>query len=34
MTVVVADHPELAKGTLRAIIRKAQMTVDDFVALL
>jgi len=27
-------HRELAKGTLRALIRAAGITVDDFVALL
>jgi len=30
----VPDHRELAKGTLRAIIRQAGLTVDAFVALL
>ena len=32
--VVVPDHRELDKGTLRAIIRQADITVDEFVDLL
>ena len=32
--LTVPDHRELAKGTLRAIIRQAGRTVDAFVALL
>ncbi len=32
--LTVPDHRELAKGTLRAIIRQAGLTVDAFVALL
>jgi len=32
--LTVPDHKELAKGTLRAIIRDAGLTVDEFVALL
>jgi len=32
--LVVPDHKELDRGTLRAIIRQASLTVDDFVALL
>ena len=28
------DHRELAKGTIRAIIRQSGLTVDAFVALL
>lgn len=31
---VVPDHKEAAKGTLRAIIREAGLTVDGFKALL
>ena len=30
----VPNHKELAKGTLRALIREAGLTVDEFVALL
>jgi len=30
----VPNHKELDRGTLRAIIRQAGMTVDEFVALL
>jgi predicted RNA binding protein YcfA (HicA-like mRNA interferase family) len=29
--VVVPDHKELDRGTLRAIIRQAGLSVDDFV---
>ena len=32
--IVVPDHKEVAKGTLRAIIRHAGLTVDDFTKLL
>jgi predicted RNA binding protein YcfA (HicA-like mRNA interferase family) len=32
--LVVPDHDEVAKGTLRAIIRQAGLTVDEFKALL
>lgn len=32
--LVVPDHKEVAKGTLRSIIREAGLTVDEFVALL
>ncbi len=32
--LTVPDHKELAKGTLRAIIRQAGLTVDEFRALL
>lgn len=32
--VVVPDHKELDRGTLRAIIRQAGISVDDFVKLL
>ena len=32
--IVVPDHDEVAKGTLRAIIRQAGLTVDEFKALL
>jgi predicted RNA binding protein YcfA (HicA-like mRNA interferase family) len=28
--LVVPDHKEIAKGTLRAIIRQAGLTVDSF----
>lgn len=34
VTLVVPDHPELATGTLRAIIRKSGLTVDEFSDLL
>jgi predicted RNA binding protein YcfA (HicA-like mRNA interferase family) len=33
-TIVVPDHSELAPGTLRAIIRKSGLSVDEFTALL
>ena len=32
--VVVPDHKELDRGTLRAIIRHAGVSVEDFLALL
>lgn len=32
--VVVPDHHEVAKGTLRAIIRQVGLTIDEFKALL
>jgi len=32
--VVVPDHKTLDRGTLRAIIRHADLTVDEFVNLL
>ena len=32
--VVVPDHKELDRGTLRAIIRQAGLMVDEFVRLL
>lgn len=32
--IVVPDHDEIARGTLRAIIRQAGLTVDEFKALL
>ncbi len=32
--IVVPDHDEVAKGTLRAIIRHAGLTVEEFKQLL
>ncbi len=32
--VVVPDHKELDRGTLRAIIRQAGLSVDEFVRLI
>ena len=32
--VVVPDHKELDRGTLRAIIRQANLSVDEFAELL
>lgn len=32
--LTVPNHRELARGTLRALIREAGLTVDEFVALL
>lgn len=32
--VVVPDHAEVARGTLRAIIRQVGLTVDEFKSLL
>ncbi len=34
VSLSVPQHRELAPGTLRALIRAAGMTVDEFVALL
>ena len=31
--LTVPDHREVAKGTLRALIREAGITVEEFVAL-
>ncbi len=31
---VVPDHKELDRGTLRAIIRQSDLTVEDFIKLL
>jgi predicted RNA binding protein YcfA (HicA-like mRNA interferase family) len=32
--LTVPDHEQLARGTLRALIREAGLTVDEFAALL
>ncbi|MGK2941560.1 MAG: type II toxin-antitoxin system HicA family toxin [Immundisolibacter sp.] len=32
--LTVPDHREIAKGTLRALIREAGLTVETFIALL
>ena len=32
--LTVPDHREVAKGTLRSLIREAGLTVEEFVALL
>jgi predicted RNA binding protein YcfA (HicA-like mRNA interferase family) len=32
--VVVPDHKELDRGTLRAILRQADVTIERFIALL
>ena len=32
--LVVPEHKSLAKGTLRALIREAGLTVDEFISLL
>jgi predicted RNA binding protein YcfA (HicA-like mRNA interferase family) len=32
--VVVPDHKELDRGTLRAIIRDAGLSIDEFISLL
>jgi predicted RNA binding protein YcfA (HicA-like mRNA interferase family) len=31
-TLSVPDHKELAKGTLRSLIRAAGLTLDEFIA--
>jgi predicted RNA binding protein YcfA (HicA-like mRNA interferase family) len=33
-TLSIPDHPEVAKGTLRSLIRSANVTVEQFVAAL
>jgi hypothetical protein len=33
-TLSVPDHRRLRAGTLRALVRKSGLTVDEFVALL
>lgn len=30
-TLSVPDHKEIARGTLRALIRSANLTVDEFI---
>jgi len=32
-TLSVPDHKEVAKGTLRSLIRSAGLTVEEFIAL-
>ncbi len=32
-TLSVPDHKEVAKGTLRSLIRASGLTVDEFIAL-
>lgn len=32
--LTIPDHKEVAKGTLRAIIRAAELTVEEFIRLL
>jgi predicted RNA binding protein YcfA (HicA-like mRNA interferase family) len=32
--VVVADHKELDRGTLRGILRQAGLSIEEFIALL
>jgi predicted RNA binding protein YcfA (HicA-like mRNA interferase family) len=32
--IIVPDHKEMAKGTLRAIIRHSGLTVEEFIKLL
>ena len=31
-TLSIPDHREVARGTLRAILRRASVTLDDFLA--
>jgi predicted RNA binding protein YcfA (HicA-like mRNA interferase family) len=31
-TLSVPDHPEIARGTLRTLIRRAGVTVEEFVS--
>lgn len=32
VTLSIPDHREVAKGTLRSLIRSANLTVDEFLA--
>ncbi len=32
VTLSVPDHKEVARGTLRSLIRAANLTVDEFIA--
>ena len=32
VTLSVPDHKEVARGTLRSLIRSANLTVDEFIA--
>jgi predicted RNA binding protein YcfA (HicA-like mRNA interferase family) len=32
VTLSIPDHKEVAKGTLRSLVRAANLTVDEFVA--
>jgi predicted RNA binding protein YcfA (HicA-like mRNA interferase family) len=34
VTLSIPDHKEIAKGTLRSLIRSAGITVDEFVSCL
>lgn len=34
VTLSIPDHKEVAKGTLRSLIRAAGLTVDEFVSVL
>jgi predicted RNA binding protein YcfA (HicA-like mRNA interferase family) len=34
VTLSIPDHKEVAKGTLRSLIRAARLTVEEFVGLL
>jgi predicted RNA binding protein YcfA (HicA-like mRNA interferase family) len=31
-TLSIPDHPEVARGTLRALIARAGLTIEDFLA--
>ena len=31
-TLSVPDHPEVARGTLRALIRRAGITIEEFLS--
>jgi predicted RNA binding protein YcfA (HicA-like mRNA interferase family) len=33
-TLSIPDHPEIARGTLRALIARAGLTIEDFLAAL
>lgn len=34
VTLSIPNHPEVARGTLRSLIRKAEITVEEFLRVL
>jgi len=34
LIVIVPDHPELAKGTLKSILRQANLSLEEFLKIL
>ena len=33
-TLAIPDHPEVARGTLRSLIARAEITIEDFLCAL